>query len=344
MSVTSFLSYHNAVPIAVSIVVAGTGAAFAATNPESIYSQQQMVLSVDNTYIVGKDLSAYSPRTQVVAVTEDEENYYVEYTLHTIDLADAVWRDVVKQKQMKVAKALLGQYGDLGLHVTRQLKENIEQEAQRLRNTQEIERRNVSQKVVATQDGGLIGKMLDTTTETLPGYTPVVTPPPAPPAPSESVAAAAASGSGAQTPAPAPQPTGAPTVEVLGNNPARVPVGSAYSDLGAAITGPTPEDQALGIIVSVDGVHVQTPSIDTSAPREWVIRYEVTNASGQTGYAERRVIVYDPNVAEVSGSPDSASSTSPEVAPATGVPGSEDSGGLAPEGATPAATSGPAAE
>ncbi|MHB1086988.1 MAG: hypothetical protein ACYCZ0_04560 [Minisyncoccota bacterium] len=300
MSVLHFLSYHNAVPIAVSVVLLGAGASFAATNPETIYSESQTVLSIDNTYLVNKDLGSYSPRAQIVAVTEDVDTYYIEYVLYTIDLDDAVWKDVTRRQVMKVSKEALGPYRDLGVYVTGQLKENIEQEIRRLAETQEIEKRNISQKIVATEYGGLIGKMLDTTTETLPGYTPVVVPPPEPQVAASGEAAGGAQASGSQsqetpsTPAPQSDP-GAPTIQVLGNNPARIPLGSAYADLGAVITGPTPLDQALGIHVFVNGVETQTPTIDTATVGETIIRYEATNAAGQRGVAERVVVVYNPN-------------------------------------------------
>ncbi len=303
MSILHFLSYHNAVPIAVSVVLLGAGASFAATNPETIYSESQTVLSIDNTYLVNKDLGAYSPRAQIVTVTEDADTYYIEYTLFTIDIEDAVWKDISRQQIMKVSKAALGPYRDLGVYVTGQLRENIEQEIRRLTETQEIEKRNVSQKIVATEYGGLVGKMLDTTTETLPGYTPVVVRPPEPQVAvvGEAVGGAPASGTPSQeipsTAAPQSDP-GAPTIQVLGNNPARIPLGSTYADLGAAITGPTPQDQTLGIHVFVNGNEMQTPSIDTAIAGETMIRYEATNAAGLKGVADRVVVVYDPNASK----------------------------------------------
>ena len=338
MSVLHFLSYHNAVPIAVSVVLLGAGASFAATNPETIYSESQTVLSIDNTYLVNKDLGSYSPRAQIVAVTEDVDTYYIEYVLYTIDLDDAVWKDVTRQQVMKVSKEALGPYRDLGVYVTGQLKENIEQEIRRLAETQEIEKRNISQKIVATEYGGLIGKMLDTTTETLPGYTPVVVPPPEPQVAASGEAAGGAPASGSQsqeTPsAPAPQSDpGAPTIQVLGNNPARIPLGSTYADLGAVITGPTPLDQALGIHVFVNGVETQTPTIDTATTGETIIRYEATNAAGQRGVAERVVIVYNPNA------PAASSESAPATTAASTTPVTEQT-----DATIPSAQSTPASE
>ena len=186
-----FVQYHNAIPIALGIVVLGAGATFAATDPQAIYSEQQTVLSVDNTYIVNKDLSLYTPQVQITDIAEDTDNYYVTYTLTTIDVQDSIWQDVAKHTTMNVAKSALGKYGDLGLYVTTQLKQNISHEIDRLKEVQTIERAHVSQKTVATAYGGLIGKMLDDTTETLPGYTPVVVAPAPQPEPGQLAAAAA---------------------------------------------------------------------------------------------------------------------------------------------------------
>src|SRR3989344_3732750 len=210
-----FFQYHNAIPVALGILVLGGGAAFAATNPEVIYSQEQKIVSVDNTYIANKDLSVYSPQVTITGVTEDADTYYVTYTMRTIDVDDAVWKDIDKTATMSVDKKLLGTYGDLGLYVTEQLNQNISHETDRLKEAQGIERRHVCQKTVATAYGGLIGKMLNETTETLPGYTPVVVAPAPQPEPGQLAAAAAA----AATPpnAPGGASGGAPQIDVLGN-------------------------------------------------------------------------------------------------------------------------------
>lgn len=310
MSFGQFVQYHNAVPVALSIVLVGAGGAFAATNPEAIYSAQETVVAIDNTYLVGKDLSSYSPRTEITGVTEDGENYHVAYIFYTIDLQDYVWKDVAKNRVMTVSKELLGPYRDLGVYVTQQLRENIGSEQRRLAETQAIERTQVSQKIVATEYGGLVGRMLDTTTETLPGYVPVVTPPPPPPEESQ-----VASASVPATPAPEAPAPGAPVIQILGNNPAAVAVGATYSDLGAVITGPTDVDRGLGIKIFVNGTEVAQPAIDTSVAGNWFIRYEATNAAGKRGTAERVVIVTDPNAAAAP--PEETVSPSPSDTPAT---------------------------
>ena len=237
-----FFKYNNLVPITLGVVFLGAGAAAAAT-PEgrdaaaaAVLSQEQTVLSIDNTYIANKDLSAYAPRAQILGVTEDEDTYYVSYVIATIDLQDYVWKDVQKSEVMKVSKPDLGPYRDLGVYVTQQLKQILDRELAYLKDVQEKERKQVSQAVVATTYGGLIGQFLDTNMETLPGYTPVVVAPP-------EVAGQPSSGSNEQGAGGSSGPTGATVsggssqigIQVLGNNPARVPLRASYIDLGAVL-------------------------------------------------------------------------------------------------------------
>ncbi len=335
MSLSNFIQYHNAVPIALGVIFLGAGATFAATNPEAIYSAQQTVVSIDNTYIANRDISNYSPQVQIVNVTEDADNYYVAYRFTTIDIQNSVWQDVVKSEIMKVSKADLGEYRDLGVYVTQQLKQIVDREIERLTTTQEIERRNVTQKTVATAYGGLVGKFLDTNTETLPGYTPVVTPPPPP----VQVAAAVVSETPLPTNEPAtsgsatttetqvsiPPPSDAtstpigPTLQVLGDNPARVAVGSTYSDLGASITGPSTQDLELSIRVYINGNQTTSVVLDTSVARVWTVRYAATNAAGITSSIERQVIIFEPT-SPVSPNTVPGTTTSATTTPATTTP------------------------
>ena len=172
-NLSRFLQYNNAVPIVLSVLVLGGGSVFAATDPAALLSKQQTVMSVDNTYIATKDLSAWSPVVNITAVTEDSDNYYVTYALSTIDVKDYVWQDVVKNNSITVSKADLGNR-DLGLYVTDLLKNVVDNESSYLAQVQEKEKASITQKMVATAYGGLIGKFLNDSTETLPGYEPVI--------------------------------------------------------------------------------------------------------------------------------------------------------------------------
>lgn len=287
-----FLSYHNAIPIAISVLFVGGSATFAATNPEVIYQEEESVVSIDNTYIANKDLSAYTPRVEIVGVTEDADNYYIAYRFNTVDIVDSVWQDVIEDKTLQVAKAVLGEYGDLGLYATEQLKQVVDRELAYLREVQEFERKAVTQKVVATAYSGLVGKLLDDTTETIPGYVPVVTPPPIVmevasgegPASSGEVAGVSTTASG----------PGSPIIQLLGPNPHEIPLNSNYADLGVVVT----DDSGYIPTVKrfVDGKEILTDllTVDTSELREWHIRYEATDNDGNVSAAERVVKVVDP--------------------------------------------------
>lgn len=172
--ILSILSYHNAIPLAAVVLTMGAGAALAAQNPEAIFSAQETVLAVDNTYIADVNLDSYTPHAKVTAVTEDTDNYYVAYSFSTIALLNSVWQNTTKNEMLTVSKTTLSASQDLGIYVTQQLKEKIDSEIAYLRKVQEFESKSVTQKQVATAYGGLIGKLLDDKTETLQGYTPVV--------------------------------------------------------------------------------------------------------------------------------------------------------------------------
>src|SRR3989338_5872718 len=98
--ISFFFQYNNAVPIALGVLFLGAGGAFAATSPETFFSKEETIVSVDNTYLVNKDLELWTHTAVMREVAEDEDNYYVTYEFSTIELIDYVWRDVVQEKIM----------------------------------------------------------------------------------------------------------------------------------------------------------------------------------------------------------------------------------------------------
>lgn len=293
-----FLSNNNAVPVSISIMMLGGTGAFAATNPDALYSATETVIAEDNTYLVNKDLSSYSPQAQIIGVTEDDEAYYVAYRFTTIALVDHVWEDSVTDKSLTVSKQQLAG-GDLGEYATKQIHEVVEYELSRLRATKDIESKNVSQKIVATEYGGLIGKLLDGKTETLPVYMPVVTPPsdtgtaPLSGAPSDQTSPPATQGEAVSTAA-----SGALKLQIMGKNPARIPMRSVFADLGVFVSDP-PTNDIADLHVYLDGTEVQQVQLDTSVPGTHVIRYAATDALGNSAEVSRVVEIYDPNPAPV---------------------------------------------
>ncbi len=324
----NFLSYHNAVPIALSIVLLGAGGTYAATNPEAILSATSTVQSIDNTFIVNTDLSQWDYKVQIMGVTQDENMYYVAYQYETLQLQNDVWQKVLAVGQMKASKKETDQSGvDLGIFVAKELAQIIEHEKKLLLAAQDIEKKKgESQRTVATTYSGLVGKFLDDTEETFPGYVPVVDP-----RTDEDELAAANAAAAAQaadiertmnvalanvptadqitsmvdaqvkkllagtvaspTPdTPSSDSSGGPTLAVNGANPARLHVGDVYSDLGAAVEGSGPEGN-LTVHTFVDGEEMGVVLINTSAPGSHTIVYRATDGQGRTGETSRTVIV-----------------------------------------------------
>lgn len=170
----NFLKYNNAVPIFFGILFLGTTGVFAAS-PEvrdAVYSETPVVHSVDNTYILSADLDTYPFAMRVTEVTEDADYFYVAYDFDTIELAEYVWQDVVKKNTLRISKSLLGT-GELEKYVESELAQVRAHEVRRLKETQAYEKNiGMSQKVVATVYAGLVGKFLETSSESFPVYTP----------------------------------------------------------------------------------------------------------------------------------------------------------------------------
>ena len=172
-----FITYNNLVPITISVVLLGGSATFAYNNPETIYERSERVITIDNSYIAGIDFDSFSPSVVIRAVEEDDDTYYVSYRFTTIALVDSVWQNVVSDEELVIPKANLGAYRDLGLFVTKELRELVLAEEKRLRETQVFEQRNVTRKQLAIEYSGLLGGRLSPETQTIAGYDPLVTPP-----------------------------------------------------------------------------------------------------------------------------------------------------------------------
>ena len=317
-----FIKYNNAFSIGFALIFLSFGGALAA-GPEgrqavadAVYSEKETVRSIDNSYIINVDLNSYASRAQITAVTEDENYYYVDYKLFTIDLADYVWQRVEKLATLKVAKNDLGKR-DLGSYVTEELNQVLSRQESLLKETQNFEKRNgITDKVVAIEYSGLVGKLLDGKEEKPPNYVPAAPEPEqgelSRPGESETVVSLPASAETNQLASPiAAQGQSAgtetnqrsvvvsggndvipPTITILGNNPARLNVKDSYVDLGAYVTDNKSDN--IGYSVSLDGKAVQQISIDTKDSDEYVITYTATDQAGNITIATRKVVVTDP--------------------------------------------------
>jgi hypothetical protein len=88
------------------------------------------------------------------------------------------------------------------------------------------------------------------------------------------------------------QDTEPPIITIIGNNPARIPVGAAYVDLGATVTDNA--NKNLGVHAFVGSTTIELAHIDTSEPTTYHITYRATDEAGNTAETVREVEVYDP--------------------------------------------------
>jgi len=331
-----FIRYNNGFPILLGMIFLSAGGVFAAS-PEmrgNILASEQVVRSVDNTRIAHVNLDAYDVTIQIVDVKEDAETYYIFYTMESIELVDGVWQDVLLPHTLTVPKDLLDGR-DLGRYASKELADIRAHELARLRETQRFERAaGISQKVVTTVYSGLIGRMLDPTEEKFPGYQPVVPEVVADTriaTPEENAEAlrreeerrqalqgvaradthTSQQGSGG---APSSSPQGSVSVSILGNNPARVPIGSTYVDLGAVVHGPNGEN--LSYVVLINGRPYDYILLDTSEENSYAITYRATSAIAGTAEATRTVIVYNPS-SGTSSTPSPSGTTTPTTSTTT---------------------------
>ena len=73
-----------------------------------------------------------------------------------------------------------------------------------------------------------------------------------------------------------------------------MPVGSTYSDLGATVTDTNADGSVnnnLGIATFINGVEMQSISLDTSTTSVHTILYKATDGAGNVGEGTRTVNV-----------------------------------------------------
>jgi len=81
-----------------------------------------------------------------------------------------------------------------------------------------------------------------------------------------------------------------PVIQINGDNPATINVGTTYNDLGATITGPQ-ADLNLGIQTYLNGQLVSQIAIDTTQPATDTIDYVATDGQGLTATSTRTVSI-----------------------------------------------------
>jgi len=191
-----FVKYHNGFVIGLMLALFGGAAIFAADSEtrETVLGKEIISQTgVDNTAILAADLDDFDFGIKINDVTEDENNYYVDYSFQTLEIQDNIWQAAQRRASMAIDKlSLAGK--DLGLYVQEQLTQIAQNEQNYLKQVQAAEtKKGPTQIARATEYTGLIGLVLDVKNAILPGYDPVVKPAPVeltvtPPAAPEEIA------------------------------------------------------------------------------------------------------------------------------------------------------------
>lgn len=174
-----FIKYHNAFTIGLVLVVVISGSAMASEGVRNAVIGGETIerQGIDNTIILSADIDNFDFQMRIEGVTEDEKDYYVAYSYNTMAIQDNIWQTVVKEGILTVSKSALAG-GDLGLYVSEELGEIIDNQLAYLQEVQTIEgQKGKTLAYETTKYNGLIGLVLNSKTKVLPGYEPVVRPP-----------------------------------------------------------------------------------------------------------------------------------------------------------------------
>jgi hypothetical protein len=165
----SFFSYHNAVPIAVSVLFVGGASAFAATAtgvlplpniPAAVAPSAPEKVDVSALLSANPDTFAFNPT--VTNVVETDTKYTVSYSLQTLAPQGSAWSLVEKTGEFSVAKEALDETGLQG-YVVNKLKDIENGERAYLSRAQEAEKKLADARAAkpANAFASLVGLALD---------------------------------------------------------------------------------------------------------------------------------------------------------------------------------------
>ena len=170
-----FIKYNNGFVIILGLVFAVSGGVFAnETSRDAIIGKTIVTrMGVDNSQIVGADLGSFNMDFKIIKVTEDDRGYNIGYSYNTIYIKDNVWQPLIKEGEMYVSKAGLGDK-DLGLYIADELGQKADREVAYLKEVQSIEKsKGVLKQAESVEYTGLKGLVFNSETKELAGYKPV---------------------------------------------------------------------------------------------------------------------------------------------------------------------------
>lgn len=159
----SFLSYHNAVPIIISVLFVGGASAFAATatgviDVPAVFAPKE----VDVSTLLSADIDAFDFRPTVTNVVETDTTYTVSYSMQTLAPEKSAWVSYEKTGEFSIAKDALPEDGLQG-YVVRKLRDIENGERAYLTRAQEAEKKLAAARAAkpASTFAALVGLALD---------------------------------------------------------------------------------------------------------------------------------------------------------------------------------------
>jgi len=177
--IINFIKYHNGftfgifgIFIAMSSVLAVSPQVREAIIGKEVITEQ----GIDNAQLLSADTENFDINLKINNVSEDEENYYIDYSFNTIAVRDNIWQPFIKVEKFTANKTALGDR-DLGIYLAEELYEVVRGEIAYLKEAQKNEKERGLTHIVKTTDyTGLIGLTLDLKNKILSDYEPVVKP------------------------------------------------------------------------------------------------------------------------------------------------------------------------
>ena len=137
----------------------------------TIGAKQVYAEGIDNTALLAADLDSFNMDFTIIGIVEDEESYTVTYSYVDLDAVSGVWQYVEREGGRRISKPFRR---DLGLYLAGELSEEASARLRELRAELQKARETGETKIVeVTEYSGLLGKVLDISTNVFPGYEPV---------------------------------------------------------------------------------------------------------------------------------------------------------------------------
>ncbi|MEX2008195.1 MAG: hypothetical protein WD850_01780 [Candidatus Spechtbacterales bacterium] len=162
-NILSFLSYHNAIPLAAIVLTMGAGITFAATvagviDVPAVFAPKE----VDVSALLSADLDVFDFRPTVTNVVETDTEYTVSYSIETLAPEGSAWSAYVKTGEFSVAKDALPEDGLQG-YVVRKLRDIENGEHGYLTRAKEAEQKLAADRAAkpASAFAALVGLALD---------------------------------------------------------------------------------------------------------------------------------------------------------------------------------------